>query len=214
MLRIVTGLALLLTMWLAQSSAVFAESDEDTCYAGLFTQKEIDACTRVIGATEKTGKALAGIYYERALKYRLTKQGALALADINTTIKLDPDFKFAYTLRAHVYADLGDYARALEDHNKVISMEPNSAVALTGRGVEYTRQKKYDLAFADFNKALSIDPKYFYGYYYRGAAFVETRDFKKAVADYETAASINPDDQNAQERLRDARAKLRGGSKR
>jgi len=190
--------------------AALADDDVDTCYSAKFTQREIDVCTKVIGTSKLEGKDLAGIYYERALKYRLTKQYPNALADVNTAIKLDPDFKYAYTLRAHVYADLGDFEKALDDHNLIIKMSPDSAVAYTGRAIEYMQQKKYDLALADLNKSLALNPKYFYGYFYRGDFYMETGNVAKAIEDYEMAASIDPADQNIKVRLQNARSKRSG----
>lgn len=187
-----------------------ADDDVDICYSQKFTQKEIDVCTRVIGTSKLDGKDLAGVYYERALKYRLTQQYANALADVNTAIKLDQDFKYAYTLRAHVYADLGDFDKALDDHNTIIKMSPDSAVAYTGRAIEYMRQKKYDLALADLNKSLALNPKYFYGYFYRGDFYMETGNVAKAIDDYEMAATIDPSDQNIKTRLQNARSKRNG----
>jgi tetratricopeptide (TPR) repeat protein len=200
---------LLIFVLLIAPLTALADDDIDTCYSQKFTQKEIDVCTRVIGTSKLDGKDLAGIYYERALKYRLTQQYPNALADVNTAIKLDQDFKYAYTLRAHVHADLGDFEKALDDHNTIIKMSPDSAVAYTGRAIEYMRQKKYDLAFADLNKSLALNPKYFYGYFYRGDAYIETGDIKRAIDDYEMAASIDPSDQNIKTRLQNAKAKRR-----
>ncbi len=213
MLRFLLTGVLLAGFVSAVPRTALADDDLDTCYAARFTQREIDVCTRVIGNTKLEGKELARVYYERGLKYRLTKQYNNALADVNTAIKLDPEFNFAYTLRAHVYADLGDFDKALADHTTILKMTPDSAVAYTGRAIEYMRQKKYDLAFADLNKSLQLNPKYFYGYFYRGDAYIETNDVRRAVADYEMAASIDPSDQNARTRLQNAKAKLRGASR-
>jgi Tfp pilus assembly protein PilF len=199
---------ILILALLALPAASLADDDIDTCYSQKFTQREIDVCTRVIGSTRLEGKELAGVYYERALKYRLTKQYPYALADVNTAIKLDPEFKFAYTLRAHVHADLGDFDKALDDHNTIIKMSPDSAVAYTGRAIEYMRQQKNDLALADLNKSLSINPKYFYGYFYRGDFYKDTGNISKAIEDYEMAAKLDPSDRNIKDRLRDARAML------
>jgi Tfp pilus assembly protein PilF len=199
---------ILILALLALPAASLADDDIDTCYSQKFTQREIDVCTRVIGSTRLEVKELAGVYYERALKYRLTKQYPYALADVNTAIKLDPEFKFAYTLRAHVHADLGDFDKALDDHNTIIKMSPDSAVAYTGRAIEYMRQQKNDLALADLNKSLSINPKYFYGYFYRGDFYKDTGNISKAIEDYEMAAKIDPSDRNIKDRLRDARAML------
>src|SRR5262245_11754271 len=102
MQRLLLMLVLLVLAVLVMPFAALADDDIDTCYSQKFTQREIDVCTRVIGTTKLEGKDLAGIYYERALKYRLTQQYTQALADVNTAIKLDPEFKYAYTLRAHV----------------------------------------------------------------------------------------------------------------
>ena len=200
---------LLTLILLVMTPAAFAADDDlEVCYSQKFTQREIDVCTRLIGTSKAEAKDLAGIYYERALKYRLTKQYPSALADVNTAAKLDPDFKFSYTLRGHVNGDLGNLDRAIEDHTTAIKMSPDSAVAYNGRAIEYMRQKKYDLAFADFDRSLVLNAKYFYAYFYRGDAYLETGDVKKAIADYEMAASIEPADQNIKIRLQNAEAKL------
>ena len=136
MLRVIlTGFFLAFILMAAPRMAL-ADDDHDTCYSGKFTQREIDVCTRVIGNTKLEGKDLARVYYERALKYRLTKQHPNALADVNTALKLDPEFNYAYALRAHVYADLGDFDKALADHTTILKMTPDSAVAYTGRAIE------------------------------------------------------------------------------
>jgi tetratricopeptide (TPR) repeat protein len=199
---------ILILVLLALPAMARADDDIDTCYSQQFTQREIDVCTKVIGSTRLDGKDLAGIYYERALKYRLTRQYAYALADVNTAVKLDPEFKYAYTLRAHVHADLGDFDKALADHNAIIKMSPDSAVAYTGRAIEYMRQRKSDLALADLNKSLAIDPRHFYGYFYRGDCYKDTGNLAKAIDDYEMAARLDPSDRNIKGRLRDARAML------
>src|ERR1700709_971618 len=106
---------LLTLVLLAMTPAAYAADDDlEVCYSQKFTQREIDVCTRVIGASKAEAKDLAGVYYERALKYRLTKQYANALADVNPAVKVDPDFKFSYTLRGHVNGDLGNLDRAVE----------------------------------------------------------------------------------------------------
>jgi tetratricopeptide (TPR) repeat protein len=52
-----------------------------------------------------------------------------AIEDYNATLRLDPNYAFAYYNRGIAYYDKGMYDRAIEDYNAALRINPNFADA-------------------------------------------------------------------------------------
>jgi len=166
----------------------------------------VAACSRFIAKGGSNNEDLYSAYYERGMKRRYNRQFDPAIDDFSKAIALTPNNLWAYVARGHAYAYKKDFARAFADQETAIRKQPNE-VTYTGRAVDLIEAGEYDRAVADLNEALRINAKYFYGYFWRGEAYLKKGDFGKAEADYQTALGIRPEDQQAKDGLKNARAR-------
>jgi protein O-mannosyl-transferase len=98
----------------------------------------------------------------------------------------------AYSNRALVYSEIGQYDKALDDINKALAIDPLSYGDYNNRGRSYFGKGLIDTAIEDFGKAISINPNYDKAYYNRGFAYTEKKQYDKAIEDYNKAIAINP----------------------
>lgn len=107
---------------------------------------------------KEIGGALAGLYLNRSLA--LEKKGDLeaALADINKSIKIQPNNQYAYQNRAELRRKKGDLDGAIEDYSKVIKLNSKFVAAYQWRGLTLLEQGKDAEAQKDFDKTLELDP--------------------------------------------------------
>ena len=116
----------------------------------------IGGCTEVIGSGQLQGKRLAWVLYNRATAYFYLRDHALAIADYDQALRLDPGYARAYNGRAVVYSALGEHARAIENYDRAVRLDPGYynnrawALYLLGRNAE---------ALVDVERALSRDPR-------------------------------------------------------
>jgi len=116
----------------------------------------------------------------------------LAIEDLNTVIRLDPNNAMAYLERGTAYSDKGDHDRAIADYNQAIRLYPNNANGYIARGIVYNIRQDYDRAIADHTQAIRLDPNNFYAYYNRGNVYYYKNDFDRAIADYTQAIRLAP----------------------
>jgi len=99
----------------------------------------------------------------------------------------------AYTSRAIVYLNKGDYETAISDCNNAIANDPTNIRAYTNRGIAYGNMGKYDRALEDFNTAIKLDPFYEKNYNNRGIVYARKGDYDTAIIDYTKAIELNPE---------------------
>src|SRR5216684_2421488 len=81
---------------------------------------------------------------------------ALACADYDKTIALDPKHASAYENRGRAYKAKGDLDRAIADYDKAIALDPKDASAYNLRGLAYKSKGDLDRAIADYDKAIVL----------------------------------------------------------
>jgi tetratricopeptide (TPR) repeat protein len=143
---------------IAPATADYA-SDSKNCYTVDYSEKRVDACTRVINSGRLKGTDLAGALQTRAEGYRFAKQYEKALADFDRALELDPKLAKAYANRAEVYRILGQFEKVIGDTTEAIRLDPTYNAFFTVRGLAYEQQGEPSRARADYNKALAIPVK-------------------------------------------------------
>lgn len=100
----------------------------------------------------------------------------------------------AYSMRAAVHYELGDYDRALMDYADALQLNPYDAITYNNRGVIYYDLGDMRRAIADFDQALAIDTHHATIYANRGTVRAELGDHQGAIADYTCAIEQHPTD--------------------
>ncbi|MFC2130929.1 tetratricopeptide repeat protein [Bacteroidota bacterium] len=120
-----------------------------------------------------------------------------ALADINESIKIEPDEPVLFNMRALIKVEKGDYDDAIEDFTKVIELLPDKFDAYANRAAAKFNLNDFKGAIEDLNKTIQLNPKGSRGYFSRGTAKYNTGDYSGAIEDYTKCIKLNPKNNNA-----------------
>jgi tetratricopeptide (TPR) repeat protein len=116
-----------------------------------------------------------------------------AIRNFSWAIKLDPQYDYAYFMRADAYEQVQDFQKSLSDYDRAIMISPKFLLAYYNRAT----LKGYKLndirgALADCNQAIMIEPKNAYTYNNCGSLKEDINDIRGALADYSQAIVVNP----------------------
>jgi hypothetical protein len=145
-----------------EASTAPSESDRTICFSlGNEDYKAADkigpgmvACTRMINGGTFKDKGLAALYRARASWKEKNRDYDAALADYNTSIRIEPDNVESYDYRADVYQDKGDLDAALKDYDQATKIDPTYAAAYFSRGRIYEKKNETENAIAEYNTAV------------------------------------------------------------
>ena len=146
----------------------------------------------------------------------LRQQGDLqgALAELNESIRLNPDGMAAYNMRGMVQLAMGrpeeaiaDFRRAIEAYEKVIAqikstgrtyaLNPKSRPDLLYRmnlGKALAEQGELEESAAVFSRVIAIRPEDAAAYLERGKAYGRSGRVREALADFLKVTQLRPDD--------------------
>jgi len=112
---------------------------------------------------------------------------------------------------AHASLDAGRYQEAIAAYTAVLRREPRNVDAITHLGVILALAGHHGDALEAFDRALAIDPDYAHALWDKAGTQEALQDHAGAVATLERFVRVappGPDRDRAQERLREAKAKL------
>jgi tetratricopeptide (TPR) repeat protein len=95
------------------------------------------------------------IYYsERGVCFLNTEQYGRALGDMNTSVKLDPDYSYRYASRGFVKDRMGDTKGGIADYEIAVKLDPEDSIAYNNLGLlqeklGYQKSSKRNFAIAD-----------------------------------------------------------------
>ena len=137
-----------------------AVADLATCNGtdGKSAELRIAACTALIETQVENPQALAIAYNNRGSARSTKGDYELAIADYDSSIKLNPTLSNAFNNRGLAYKKKGASDQAIADFTKAISLSPDDAGPLANRGQAYENKRDYELALKDFNDAIRIQP--------------------------------------------------------
>lgn len=116
-----------------------------------------------------------------------------ASAEFATVIRLQPQRKEFYVLKAKADISLGAVDEAIAGCRKAIELDPNfaEAYATIGEALE-ANEKRQAEAIAAYQSALKINPNLFAAYDRLGQLFVNLKDEKKAEEVYRQGMAADP----------------------
>jgi tetratricopeptide (TPR) repeat protein len=117
---------------------------------------------------------------------------------------------------AHASLDAGRYQEAIAAYTAILKRDPRNVDAVTHLGVILAIAGHHAEALEAFDRALAIDPNYAHALWDKAGVQEARQDHAGAVATLERfvrVAPAGPDRDRAQERLRDAKARLAAAPK-
>ena len=156
-------------------------------------EARITACTAIIAGRE-TPENLALAHNNRGWAYNDRKAFALALADLDRAIGLNPRLAWAWNNRGNSYGGRGDHVRAIEDYDEAIRLDPKFANAFNSRGFSRLSLRDQARARADFSAAIRLSPGLVLAWRNRARAHEAVGDLVHAMADHREAVRLAPSD--------------------
>jgi tetratricopeptide (TPR) repeat protein len=117
---------------------------------------------------------------------------------------------------AHASLDAGRYQEAIAAYTAILKRDPRNVDAITHLGVILALAGHFPEALEAFDRALAIDPNYAHALWDKAGVQEARQDHAGAVATLERFVRVappGPDRDRAQERLREARAKVAAAPK-
>jgi tetratricopeptide (TPR) repeat protein len=108
------------------------------------------------------------------------------------TLAKNPDCWVAYSNRASLYQDRGQFPQALRDYDRVIELEPDLGEAYLNRGDVYYQLGQPQEAVRDFTRAIGLRPDDGRAYANRAAAYHRLGRQADAVRDYTRVIELQP----------------------
>lgn len=138
------------------AAGAHAQSADVKACADLKGDEAIAACTRAIDAGPKN-KALAGVYFNRAVELNAKKDLDRAIADYSEAIKLNPNYREAFNNRGNAWRAKKEFDNAIADYEAAIRIAPKRGLYHRNRGNVLMDKRDYEPALASFNEAIKID---------------------------------------------------------
>lgn len=152
------------------------------------------ALRKYTDAIELTNSAPA--YFNRAIFFIKIKDENNALADLNRSLSIDPNFTKALNSRAIILKKRGYYEAAMQDYNLAISIKPSEGLYFHNRGNLWSAMKRFDEAIKDFSAAIELK-KHPRSYNDRGLALTAKGEFQAAIRDFSETIEMAPKDPRA-----------------
>lgn len=153
---------LIISLLLISFQFSFAQSSNYTEAMEAYKAEEYDKSLEYLDRELKDNPQHAEAYYYRAVIYRNKDKNALALTDINNSIKhLSPKetalAAAAYNVRGDIYQSLEKYENAIKDYTYGIKLLPKAGYNYLDRAQVYFELEQYDKAEADYSEVLKYD---------------------------------------------------------
>ncbi len=146
----------------------------------------------------------AGLYLARGHAYYQKNETALAAADFEKAVELDPNDPEAHHCCGVVHFKDGLVDQAIQDYTNAIELSSGFCDAYFNRGNALAYAGRFDEAISDYDAAIEINPRHVQAYCNRGLAWLQKRDFEKAIDDFQRALEIVPEYEMAKNLLEQA----------
>lgn len=115
----------------------------------------------------------------------------VALASLETAMKVQPDYGKAYSSRAAYWLTQNELDKAINDCDRALSVEPHFE-AYSVRGDAYFLKRDFDRAIADYQKAKRMDSQVAKAFLHRAKQRAANGRDADAAKDRERAYAIEP----------------------
>jgi tetratricopeptide (TPR) repeat protein len=140
---------------------------------------------------QNTGNASVHLMLGQA--YAQQGDYANALAELKTTLQLDPRLPDGHYYSGLVYLHRGEYEPAEEEFRAELQLQPNHTLAAYHLGYALLAQGRSEDAVPLFREVIKEQPQYESAHFELGRALLEQGDATGAIASLETAKNLVPE---------------------
>lgn len=155
------------------------------------TGNALESLNKAVDLLKKDKGWISFAYRLRAeVNLKLGKDN-LALVDMKSSLKENPDDDNTLLERAEYYYDKGLYDLADADYDRIIKVKPGITMGYNGKGRNYIARKQYQKAIKQFNYAINLAPDESFAYSHRAEAYMGLKKYNEASDDIIKALSID-----------------------
>ena len=198
MTRLASVLAIAMLAWNIVSTDAFADATEDIrradeLYAAGDFKASVKFLSRVIDSGERSGEALAMIYFKRGLTYGRYLKNAEALSDFELSVIFDPGHVAAWSSICYQKSvHLGELDEALSACNQALRLNSDHAPSYGMRGDIWRLKGNFSEGQKDYNHAVRLNPEHWLLRYNRGFFYDHFDKRNKAKTDLTDAYRMAP----------------------
>ncbi|MYB63844.1 tetratricopeptide repeat protein [Candidatus Poribacteria bacterium] len=141
---------------------------------------------------QNRNKIQAYTYHELGEEELENEEYQEAINYFNISVKLNPEYIYAYSSRAKAKFVLGMYQEAIADYDQAIQLNPEIVYIRWDRALAKYDHQDYKGAIDDFDKVIELYPKFAGAYYKRGKAKDAMGEKEDAKANFEMAKTLDP----------------------
>ena len=193
------ALSVVCTLMLFLITDVASAADTSVLAGAAFEAKERGQFLLAIGLFNETmkneqltNKQKAMLLFGRGTSYQQLGMKETALADLDGTVALLPDFPGGYVYRALIWTADRRYEEAVADLQQAHQLAPNDASILMNLGNVYAQTSRLELAIENYDLAIRLRPDLDRAYYDRALAYLLKHDSERAMSDFDKAVELRP----------------------
>jgi tetratricopeptide (TPR) repeat protein len=117
---------------------------------------------------------------------------ALAVEQMDTALRRDPNNVFALNNRGIALKELKRYDEALTSYDRALVLRPDYAEAWSNRGNTLQLLRRFDEALASYDRAIALRPDYAEALLNRGNTLKELQRYDEALTSYARVLAADP----------------------
>jgi tetratricopeptide (TPR) repeat protein len=149
------------------------QNQGDTSNAGKAFQKSMDYYSTAIKLDSSSN---TNAFSNRATAYIFMKEYALAAADFDKAMQLDPSNNSLLEKRAYSYYMSDNWTKAIEDYTQLLSISKDKTYMYQFRGVAFMNSNRFADAIPDFKITAEREPKNGQVFYYLSLCYGKLND--------------------------------------
>jgi len=133
------------------------------------------------------------VYYNLSLTYDKKGMHKQALAAIEKSLHLDPNYAEAHNHAGNLFLAQGNLPTAAVHFEHSVQLDPRNSLAFNNLGLIYSNQGKRAQAIRYFQQAIDLDPNHPEAHNNLGSLYLHQGLYQPAVAELEKALQLRPD---------------------
>lgn len=143
----------------------------------------LEAMNKAVKYLKKDPEKLAKAYYHRATVFSELEETDKMLADLESVIRLDPEWSGPYSMRANYYYEQKEYELSDNDYRKIEEIEPANVDSYMGLGRNQYARGNYKEAAERYDQAIRLYPDNNSLYSYRAEARMKLKQYNESMDD-------------------------------
>lgn len=194
------------TKWMRESIDLAPENKFNLIYfIDWVQQRDLSSIKALLQTAVKEAPRFDKAYVLLGLESAGRGEFRQAITYYDSALAINDRYVAGYFNRGHAFAQSQDWVSASKDFETVVAIEPGHAFAHSSLAQVYYMQGRYEKAVQHALASARLLPRQANSYFNLGMMYEKTGQIAQAISAFEKGLKIVPQDQRAQEKLRQLR---------